>query len=145
MTITYRKLRRYKYQLRARYQYQLPDEYADQLEREHGAGWVRLSASRVLSLTAGYAWDGPSGLTIDTKTFMRGSLVHDALYQLLRADQFTRHEHWREIADDILRRICREDGMNSARVWWVHRAVRLGGRKAAEVDPYAEPPILNAP
>jgi hypothetical protein len=32
----------------------------------------------------GYAWNGPSGPTLDTRNFMRGSLVHDALYQLMR-------------------------------------------------------------
>jgi len=37
-----------------------------------------------LLIKAGYSWDGPSGSAIDTKNFMQGSLVHDALYQLLR-------------------------------------------------------------
>jgi len=37
-----------------------------------------------LLIERGYAWDGPSGPTFDTKDFMIPSLVHDALYQLLR-------------------------------------------------------------
>ena len=38
-----------------------------------------------LTIKKGYAWDGPSGPAIDTKSAMRGSLIHDAGYQLLRS------------------------------------------------------------
>ena len=33
-----------------------------------------------------YAWDGPSGPTIDTSNSMRASLVHDVLYQAMREE-----------------------------------------------------------
>ena len=38
--------------------------------------FISLSPLGFLSIRKGYAWDGPSGPTIDTKNFMRGSLVH---------------------------------------------------------------------
>ena len=79
-------------------------------------------------IRAGYAWDGPSGPTIDTKNFMRGSLVHDALYGLMRQGKLLRSR--REDADMLLKQICREDGMSRIRAWWVYKGVRMGGGKS---------------
>jgi len=78
--------------------------------------YIQLDTSGYLVITKGYAWDGPSGPTIDTKNFMRGSLVHDALYQLMRQGHLDRDEY-RETADDLLRTMCREDGMSAIRAW----------------------------
>ena len=41
--------------------------------------YVAIDCTGLLTVFKGYAWDGPSGPTFDTKTFMRGSLVHDAI------------------------------------------------------------------
>jgi len=76
----------------------------------------------------GYAWDGPSGPTFDTKNFMRGSLVHDCLYQLMRQGKLLRSR--REDADRLLKKICLEDGMSKLRAWWVYKGVRLGASAA---------------
>ena len=54
-----------------------------------------------------YVWDGASFLTFDTKSSMRGSLVHDALYQLMREGLLDRK--WRKHADELLRDICIEE------------------------------------
>lgn len=86
-----------------------------------------------LTIKRGYAWDGPSGPTIDTKNFMRGSLVHDALYQLIREKRLG--QECRKEADKILREICKEDGMSSLRAWWVYQGVRFGGAAAATPCP----------
>ncbi len=87
-----------------------------------------------LTIKKSYAWDGPSGPTFDTRTLMRGSLVHDCLYQLLRETDFgapeTRDQH-REQADEILYRICIEDGMWKWRAKWILAAVRKAGNAAA--------------
>ena len=65
---------------------------------------------------------------------MRGSLVHDCLYQLLRETDFgapeTRDQR-RKKADEILYRICIEDGMWRWRARWILTAVRKGGGPAA--------------
>ena len=58
----------------------------------------RLNTKGHLIIKRSYAWDGPSGPTIDTKNFMRGSLVHDALYQLMRHEHLSSDE-WRAVAD----------------------------------------------
>ncbi len=83
-----------------------------------------------LTIRSGYAWDGPSGPTIDTKNFMRGSLVHDALYQLIRLEYLDKNRY-REPADRELYRICRQDGMCWLRANWVYYALRVGGNSAA--------------
>lgn len=80
-----------------------------------------------LFISKDYAWDGPSGPTVHTKTFMRGSLVHDALYQLMREGKLDRK--YRKRADQLLREICLEDGMNKFRAWYVYQAVRIFGDK----------------
>jgi hypothetical protein len=73
---------------------------------------------------------------------MRGSLVHDALYQLMR-NRHLSDARWRDEADLELKRMCIEDGMSSIRAWWVHRGVRVGGGPAA--DPAAAKEIHTAP
>jgi len=96
----YRRLRKYKYQLM--------DEYAIQLdikpEQDIDFNFVSLSKDGVLTIKKYYAWDGPSGPTIDTGNFMRGSLVHDALYQLMRLSALDYKVH-RKRADEIMREI----------------------------------------
>lgn len=104
--------------------------------------WIRLDVDGMLSLREGYAWDGPSGPAIDTKDFMRGSLVHDALYQLMREKKLDGAE-FRDDADRELRKICLEDGMSSLRAWWVYRGVRFGGGPSA--DPLNDNPVVTAP
>ena len=119
-----------KIKYRAGYKYQLVETYttlvAVQPEGFVLTPFIRLDIDGRLSILAGYAWDGPSGPAIDTMNFMRGSLVHDALYQLMRDDHVDR-DKWRVIADEELRRICIEDGMSRLRAWWVYQGVRFGG------------------
>jgi hypothetical protein len=134
--VTYRA--GYKYQLRATHVDQTEIRPAEAIVTEY----VRLDPDGTITLRDGYAWDGASGPTRDTPSFMRASLVHDALYQLMRLEQLDR-ERWRETADEGLRSMCREDGMHPIRAWWVFQAVRLFG------DPLASPerrrPLRTAP
>lgn len=131
---------------RAGYKYQLAREYVAPIEirpdRPIQTQYVWLSPSGTLTIKAGYAWDGPSGPAIDTRNFMRGSLIHDALYQLMRG-KYLDHDTYREAADSILRRICIEDGMTWLRAWWVYHGVRVGAGPSA--DPANDKPILWAP
>ncbi len=114
-------------------------------DRETDSGietdFIDLSAEGLLTIKKGYAWDGPSGPTIDTKSFMRGSLVHDALYQLMRNEYLP--AACREDADQELHRICREDGMCRFRAWYVLLGVRKGAGFAA--SPKAKKKIRTAP
>ena len=131
--IYYKKRRRYKYNLHENYEYQ-----ADiNVEEPCDLGYVKITEDGLLTVSVGYAWDGPSGPTFDSKNFMRGSLVHDALYQLIREKKI--NEDQRRRSDEILRKICLENGMSKIRAWWVFWGVYLFGSGAAKPD------LLSAP
>jgi len=131
-----------KYQ--AGYKYQLAETYAVVVGIKPRVAilhdFICLTTDGKLIIGAGYAWDGPSGPTIDTKNFMRGSLVHDALYQLMREGLLS--EECRSSADDELHRICLEDGMSWLRAWYVRLAVGRFGSSCAALAP---DPIITAP
>jgi len=130
---------------RSGYKYQLVEEYsvavavrpAEPIDMDY----IALSADGLLTVKKSYAWDGPSGPTVDTKNFMRGALVHDALYQLMRDGYLP--ETFREMADLELHRICREDGMSTFRAWCVLLAIRKFADFAA--SPESRKPVLTAP
>ncbi len=130
----------------AGYKYQLKQSYSIQIEIKPkaavGTEYLSLTLDGLLTVKKGYAWDGPSGPAIDTLNFMRGSLVHDALYQLMR-ERFLDHDACREPADRLLQGICKEDGMSTIRAWGVYHGVRLGGGPAA--DPANDKPLVRAP
>ena len=50
---------------------------------------------------------------------MRGPLVHDALYQLMRLEELD-YKTDRKYADQLLKKICRGDGMSAFRAWYVY-------------------------
>lgn len=116
----------YKYQLVETYIVQTSIFPADNITTEY----IKLNHLGMLTIKAGYASDGPSGWTIDTKNFMRGAFVHDALYQLLRQGHLIESVH-RIKADKLLRKHCREDGMLWLRAAYVYHALRFGGKNAA--------------
>jgi hypothetical protein len=121
----YRALHRYKYQLVKNY-----DDKVDIEGYTFDTSYLKLGDDGELVIKKGYAWDGPSGPTIDTLDFMRGSLVHDALYQLIRMEVIP--YSYREYADKLLKKICREDGMSRFRAWYVYQAVKHFGGASAE-------------
>ena len=115
----------YKYQLVADYSLQL-DFYPAQAAR---STFLELSAEGLLLIKSGYCWDGASGPAIDSKNFMRASLVHDALYQMLRNEQLP--ADLRLQVDQQMLSILKQDGMSWPRRWWVYHGVRIFGGKAA--------------
>jgi len=124
-----------KIKYKSGYKYQTWADYAVQTEIKGynvDIPFVTLRPSGVLFISQNYSWDGPSGPALDTKNFMRGSLIHDALYQLIREGYLG--QSTRLAADKELRKICREDGMSAIRAWWVYQGVRLFGGKAASKD-----------
>ena len=92
----YRELRRYKYQLVKPYSVQIGIK-----DRSVNTEFLKLGEDGILTIKERYAWDGPSGPTIDTLNFMRGSLVHDAIYQLIRMKELP--YGYRKYADLILK------------------------------------------
>jgi hypothetical protein len=131
--IYYKKRTKYKYNLHEDYEYKADINIKEACD----LGFVKIKEDGLLTIRKKYAWDGPSGPTIDTKNFMRGSLVHDALYQLIREKKIDQDQRRR--ADEILREICLEDGMSKIRAWWVFWGVYLFG------DGAAKPDMLSAP
>jgi hypothetical protein len=129
---------------RAGYKYLLAEDYkvkTDIIGYSVETKFIKLTLVGVLTIKAGYAWDGPSGPTFDTKDFMRGSLVHDCLYQLMREKHLPQSE--REFADKELKKICLEDGMPEIRAMYVFAGVNKFGKSYA--DPANEKKVLTAP
>jgi hypothetical protein len=134
-----------KIKYKSGYKYQLVEDYKIKLniypDKYIGIRFLLLEKDGTLTIKQGYAWDGPSGPTFDTKSFMRGSLIHDAYCQLMREHKITKD--YREQADKILKKMCKEDGMNSFRAWYVYKAVRIfGGTKSRCGAPV---PVETAP
>ena len=123
-----------KIRYREGYKYQLVDPYwiqTDIMGKEYKVdGYIRLSEDGILYIYRGYAWDGASGPTYDSKSSMRASLVHDALYQLM--GEYPELLAWRLYADDLLYKICRQDGMWPFRAYLWKKAVNWFGEDAAE-------------
>ncbi|OGP67978.1 MAG: hypothetical protein A2W27_03660 [Deltaproteobacteria bacterium RBG_16_44_11] len=138
--IGFRNLKRYKYQLMRDYKYQTTIRLNHDVKIQ---SFIMLTTTGLLIIYKGYAWDGPSGPTIDTKNFMRGSLVHDALYQLMRMKLLS--VTLKNLADRLLRQICREDGMNWLRAWYVYWCVRLFAKSAATKPRESDTKIIEAP
>lgn len=131
--IFYKKRRRYKYTLFADYQHPTNIRPSHSISTK----FIDLDSSGLLTIKKNYAWDGASGPVFDTQRIMRGSLVHDALYQLMREKQLPQKA--RENADWLLREICLEDGMPKFNAELVYLAVDLFGK------PYTKPDLLQAP
>lgn len=140
MKACYRELKKYKYQLME--DYGLPIDIKP--ENDLNYKFFSLSSTGLLTIRKGYAWDGPSGPSIDTPDFMRGSLIHDALYQLMRLGALDYRLH-RKRADEILRETCKEDGMSSFRAWYVYQGVHLFGESNARPRPEPEVIIICVP
>lgn len=131
--ILYKKRRHYKYTLVQSYS----REIDIQPEQKLGNNFLYLAPNGKLFISEGYSWDGPSGPTIDTKNFMQGSLVHDALYQLMR-EQFLDYKY-RKYADELLKEMCMEDSMSRLRAFFVYWAVRIFGASSAKPDTLKAP------
>lgn len=129
----------YRYQLRAAYAIRLP-ELADPSRAPIVTEWLELDPDGTMRFRPGYAWDGASGPTFDSKSSMRGSLVHDGGYQLVRLGLLP--ASFRAALDLIFRRICREDGMWAPRAWAWYHAVRIFAKPAT--DPSSEAPVQRA-
>ena len=126
------------------FKYQLAETYTikvDILGYEIYEEFIILTKDGLLSILSGYAWDGASGPTLDTPDTMRGSVVHDVLYQLMRLELIP--ESYREYADDLLKEICMEDGMPEFRADYLHFGVSTFAGSAA--SPEQRKKIITAP
>lgn len=119
----------YKHQLAEDYRVFVgitPDKFNAETE------FLILDMKGVLLIKKGYAWDGASGPTWDTPTVKRASLVHDAIYQLMR-EEIISLKH-RATADRLLKEIIIEDGGSRIRAWIWEKAVKLASLKSATCE-----------
>jgi len=115
----------YKYQLEEQTGYETGIALGVDTETDY----FKLDRVGRLTIYKGYAWDGPSG-GVDSKNFLRASLIHDVLCQAIGDDLIP--QRYQIIADQLLKKIAIEDGMWKVRAEWVYRAVRFhfrGGGK----------------
>ncbi len=128
----------YKYQLAEGYEINVPIKPKADRKTE----FIDLDTEGNLLVKKGYAWDGPSGPVIDTKENMRASLVHDALYQLMRNKEISSRTH-RKAADQVFKDICKADGVSNFRASAYYKALRRFGKPAA--SPQRKKKVVRAP
>ena len=133
----YRKLNRWKYQLVEPLEIKTGFTPPNNIETE----FISLNIDGALRLKNYYAWDGASGPCFDTPRIMKGSLVHDALYQLMRLGLLERS--YRKFADQALKQICLQNGMNKFWAEVVYWGVRI--LAYAAVLPTPETPYYELP
>jgi len=114
----------YKYQTCEKYSLKLPFKPPEGIT----ADYISLTEDGVLRIAKGYAWDGASCFP-DLETILRPSLVHDALYQLMREKLLP--QQYRDKADRLLQSMCIQCGMSHFLAWSVYQGVKWGGKQAA--------------
>ncbi|GAB1623338.1 hypothetical protein AAOGI_33880 [Agarivorans albus] len=131
---------------RAEYKYQLAHAYKQKVSIRPKLSieteFIDLDIGGNLLVKSGYAWDGPSGPVIDTEENMRASLVHDALYQLMRNEELSARTH-RKAADQLFKDMCKEDGVSNFRASAYYKALRKFGKPAA--SPQNKKKVHRAP
>jgi hypothetical protein len=103
--------------------------------------YISLFANGALVCRKGYAWDGASGPTWDTPSSMRGSLIHDAGYQLMREGLLPLD--YKVVFDGLFYLKLLDDGMSRVRAYIWYKAV-LWFAKGSTL-PEHDRPILQAP
>ena len=90
----------------------------------------------------GYAWDGASGPTFDTKSSMRASLVHDIFCQMMETKQLS-YDIWQDTVNIFFKQMCIEDGMWKIRAHLWYKAVEFADAGNPNQGP--DDKILEAP
>ena len=87
--------------------------------------WIKLEPDGYLTLKLGFAWDGSSGPTWDTKTCKRSSAEHDAFCRLMVYKLIPRK--LKNKIDKIYYNKCIKDGMWKIKAWWRYKALEKTG------------------
>ena len=116
--IEYRSLRNWKYQLTKDYMIHTGIVVGKDIKTD----FIDLTKEGILTVFRGYCWDGASG-GIDTRNFMRGSLVHDCGCQLI--EEGLLDKRYRPKFDLLLKDLLLEEGMSKIRAEWVYRTIKF--------------------
>lgn len=122
---------------RSEYKYQLADGYTIEIsikpKQAIETDFINLDEAGILLIKNGYAWDGPSFPLIDTDENIRASLVHDALYQLMRNEELSSRAD-RKAADQMFKDICKTDGISNFKASFYYMGLRVFGKPAASLQ-----------
>lgn len=113
--------------------------------------YVSLNIDGLLTVKRGFCFDGPSGeiklfgiisidLTRDTKKFMRGACVHDALAYLMRQEKL--EVKWYHEMNQEFLKILLQDKMWE---WKARAAHKVVNNLRFYIDPKNKKKILTAP
>lgn len=105
--------------------------------------WWRLFPDGRLIIFAGFAWDGPSGPTLDTKDSLRASLVHDVFCIAMRDGRldFSRQD----AVNNFFRQQCIDAGMPEWRAGLWHLGVEFGDAGNPDQGPDPARTVHEAP
>ena len=114
------------------YKYQLTKDYsvytAIFVDEDIVYPFFTITKDGWLHIKAGYAWDGASGPTFDTKSSMRASLVHDCFCQAAK-DRRIDYDRYSPLYNALFYNICIEDNMFRIRatIWYMGVTIGRGG------------------
>ena len=135
--MNYVDITQFKYRMAEDEEFKLP---ADFYSIVHTEEFLSLHHG-VLTVKAGYLWDGTSGPTFDTVETMRGGAAHDALYELMRKGIIP--QCMKGAVDLYFKGILLEDHMDKLRAWYFHKGVAVFGRSSCKVQPSTKPQVQD--
>lgn len=104
--------------------------------------YFMLEPDGMLTVRKGYAWDGASGPTFDSKSSIRPSLVHDVFCQAMRDGRLV-YEDWQDTVNKYFREQLVANGMWPLRAALWYHAVELAEaghpRQGADRQPLQAP------
>lgn len=127
------------------FKYQLARDYAIQtpiIGESVTDDFFCLTPDGLLTVKNGYAWDGASGPTFDSKSSMRASMVHDVFCVAMRDNRLS-YSKWQDTVNAFFRQMCIEDGMWIWRANLWHSAVEFADAGNPRQGPDRE--VLEAP
>ena len=132
---------------RSGYKYQLDKDYHIETRikppKEIDTQFISVKEDGSMIVKSGYAWDGTSGLIIDTDGNLRASLVHDALYQLMRKGKLKPRKKYKNKADKLFRSMCKDDKVLSPIAQLYYEALKKLGNPST--DPKNVKKVYKAP
>lgn len=137
MIVQIRYIDGFKYQLAGNYSVQTPI-IGERIEDDYFV----LEENGMLHIRKGYAWDGASGPTFDSKSSMRPSMVHDVFCQVMRDGRLD-YDRWQDTVNALFRAQCIEDGMWPWRAAIWHAAVEFADAGNPKQGP--DRAVLTAP
>lgn len=133
----------YKYQFASTFALKLPSYRGPQAASEFVAVRKHPEGDHWLWIKEGYAWDGPSGPTIDTENSLLPSGVHDAAYQMMREGLLP--ETQRPAWDLLFYELLVANGMIRPRAWLWYKTVRPFAGFAAHKGADGGHPVKSTP